>query len=296
MKCLKAFGINAPGKIVLSITVILCTLVAIYSLPQEVADGLRWVLLLGSFVGICYVACITLHLASLDVKVLDLPLALSRDTPIFETFLKFSHELKRISEKPDPVFRTNAIRRLNTLHKDLVALGDGTLLFRNTESWRLVYEQLLRSKVVYLYRSVAWVRDGEYWQDEPGQKNLQLSFNLVANQQLSMERIIIISDVLWPANDVKPVGSVVKWIQAHRQHNIPINIIRETALVNDQDLLVDFGIYGSHALGKQIFDEHNRTSQFILQFDFTAVAEADRNWERLLAYSITSQQLLDRPP
>ena len=214
MKCLKIFGIKARENIVLSIALIICTLVAIYSLPQAVADGLRWVLLLGSFVGIGYVAVITLHLASLDAKVLDLPLALSRDTPIFETFLKISHELKRISENPDPVFRTNAIRRLNTLHKELATLGDGTLIFRNTESWRLVYEQLLRSKVVYLYRSVAWVRDGEYWQDEPGQKNLQLSFDLVADQQLSMERIIIIAEMLWPANDAKPVASVLKWIQA----------------------------------------------------------------------------------
>ena len=108
-----------------------------------------------------------------------------------------------------------------------------------------------------------------------------------------MERIIIISETLWPANDAKPVASVLKWIQAHRQNNIPMSIIRETALVNDQDLLADFGIYGSHALGKQIFDEHNRTNQFILKFDFNAVAEAERNWERLIAYSISSQQLLD---
>ena len=138
--------------------------------------------------GVAYIAATLRRFLVVEEKVRHIPLALARDEPMFASFIHYSNALRHISQIPDPVFRTAALQQLDAIGKTLDNLGQGTLVFDNTESWRLVYEQMLRSKEVYLYKSVAWIIDSSYWQDEPGQKNLRLNGEFVSSQQLIMER------------------------------------------------------------------------------------------------------------
>lgn len=84
-----------------------------------------------------------------------------------------------------------------TIGQSLKNLGDGMLTFENTESWRLIYEQILRSSLVYSYKSVAWVKMSCTGKMSLG-KSIRLNQELVSRQQISMERIFILQDELWP--------------------------------------------------------------------------------------------------
>jgi DNA-directed RNA polymerase subunit RPC12/RpoP len=125
----------------------------------------------------------------------------------------------------------------------------GTLTFESTESSRLVYEALLRSSSVYLYRSVAWARNENYWQDEPGRKSTRLNFELVHQRLLNVERTVIIADNIWPKGQQLPPKPLLDWIDEHRQNGVWIKLVRQSDLESEPDLLLDFGIYGSHAVG-----------------------------------------------
>jgi hypothetical protein len=45
----------------------------------------------------------------------------------------------------------------------------GELTYESTESWRTAYQAVLADPDVKEYRSVAWVKTEDYWQDLPGQ-------------------------------------------------------------------------------------------------------------------------------
>ena len=246
--------------------------------------------------GVAYISVTLRRYLAIEEKVRHIPLALARDEPIFASFIQYSNALYQISHIPDPVFRATALQQLDTIGKTLDNLGNGTLVFDNTESWRLVYEQMLRSKVVYLYKSVAWIRDPSYWQDEPGQKSLRLNGELVSSQQLTMERIFIIRDSLWPINSQEIIPKLKRLIEDHRRYGIKLQLIRESSLANDQDLIADFGIYGSHAVGYQVNDEQNHSTRFTLHYDFDKVAQAEQRWNRLLTYAKLYEEIFERPP
>ncbi len=266
--------------------------------PQEFSwrDALCCFALAVSAIWIWSLARWMRQLAHTEEQVLHLPFGLAKDEQLFGFFVKYSEALGEIRQIPDPVFRQSALSRLDSVHKLLVALGQGTVVFDNTESWRLAYEQLLRSKHVFYYRSVAWIKDADYWQDEPGKQSLQLNLDLIEAGQLRMERICIIRDDLWNQsnNDLDP--TVLKWIGKQSQAGIIMRTIRESTLVNDADLICDLGIYGSHAIGQQLTSEPNHNSRFILQFDLEAVEVAESKWNRLLAYAPAFIPIFEQPP
>lgn len=245
---------------------------------------------------IAYVAAVLKHFVATEDKARALPKMLLCDSQFFEHFRLFAESLNAASHIPDPVFRTAALQQLSTIGQSLKNLGDGMLTFENTESWRIIYEQILRSKVVYPYKSVAWVRDLDYWQDEPGQKSIRLNHELASRQQISMERIFILQDALWPTGTEHRDSKVTELLKENMRCKIKVFVIRESSLSNDQDLLDDFGIYGSHAVGYQVMDGRHRTHRFTIQFNFDAVALAEQRWQRLLAYAIPFEKILDRPP
>jgi hypothetical protein len=224
---------------------------------------------------------------------LELPFAIAHDEEIYEHYLSFSRSIKRISQIPDPVYREAAIEKIKEIEGALQSVALGTLTFESTESWRLVYESLLRSPSVYLYRSVSWARNASYWQDEPGRKSTLLNFELVNEQRVNIERIVIIADSLWRKGERLPSSPLLEWIDEHRKNAIWIKLVRESALESEPDLLVDMGIYGSHAVGQQILDPDGKTTRYVVRFDFSAVEAAEQRWKRLSLYATSYRDLLD---
>jgi len=224
---------------------------------------------------------------------LDLPFSIARDEDIFEQYQGIARALKSISQIPDPVFHEAALQQIVAVKSSLQRVAAGTLAFEGTESWRIIYEALLRSRHVFFYRSVAWAKSDQYWQDEPGKQSTQLNLQLVDEQSLNIERIVILNDAIWPVDQRLPNQPILSWIDVHHRHGIWIKLVRESSIANEPDLLGDFGIYGSHAFGEQILNEKCRTIRFDLQFNLDVVEEAEKRWKRLGIFATAYRDLLD---
>ena len=165
---------------------------------------------------------------------------------------------------------------------------------RGTETWRMPYERLLRSPGLYLYRSIAFLKTANYWQDEPGRQSMQVNFELAGDGKLNIERIAIVPDHLWPPQERFPVEPIHSWLQAQHLHSITVKLVRQSSLTEEPDLVTDMGLYGNRAVGQQEIDDRGRTVQFTLTFDFPEVLAAEQRWERLSIYAISYAELLDR--
>lgn len=199
-----------------------------------------------------------------------------------------------ISGNRDSIYREIALEQLQGIAHQTGLIALGVFIFEGTETWRIVYERLLRSPGLHLYRSVAWVKNANYWQDEPGRKSMAVNFELNDSEQLNIERIAIIADELWPVDDVWPVESLRQWLHEQHARGIWLKFVRQSALANEPDLIADIGIYGSRALGIQELDEHCRTNRFTLTFDFSQVSAAEERWKRLAVYAESWSGYLDR--
>ena len=225
---------------------------------------------------------------------LDASFQLARDEQVFERFRRTTRLLLKVSRHHDPIYRDIAFEKIDDLNRQLTTIAAGSLVFEGTETWRIVYERLLRSRGLYLYRSVAWVRNAAYWQDEPGRKSMAVNLELQEAGSLLIERIAILADELWPTDCKLPVESMRRWLFDQHIGGISLKLVRASALQQEPALMADIGIYGSRALGTQELDDQCRTVRFVLTFDYAKVVEAEDRWNRLSVYAESVEGFLDR--
>lgn len=219
-------------------------------------------------------------------------LRLARDPLLSESHQQIVGALLQMGKRRDTIFRSLVSRNLTRLVNDAKSLGDGEIEYTSTESWRVAYEELLRSPGLYLYRSVSYIDSPHYWQDGPGQQSTQLNLELQDSQTIRIERLAIIADHLWPESSLFPETPIHGWLDQQHRHGISIGLVRESAVRHEADLLTDLGIYGSRAVGIQVADPAGRTTRFVLTFDFEKVQRAETMWNRLSAYTIPYSKLL----
>jgi len=186
------------------------------------------------------------------------------------------------------------LAQLESFARQSEALGKGVIEYYDTESWRLAYEAILRSDEVKRYYSVALINAEGYWQDVPGQQSLELNYELQDQKCLSVERIVIVADHLWPTSERLPYESVADWIFEQHNHGIWVELVRASQLELESELLADVGIYGTKAIGRQELDTKSRTMQFSLSFNQNDVEQGIQNWKRLKMYSRSVRKLLDQ--
>jgi hypothetical protein len=230
----------------------------------------------------------------IESDTLELLFQLSKDESVEQAQKNISRALRDASKRKDSIFQNLLEERLATIANDVRQLGKGRIEFANTESWRIFYEQLLRSPSTTLYRSVAHVETQHYWQDGAGQKSTALNLDLHDSGKVSIERIVVLADHLWPEGDPFPVKPIHRWIDEQHRHGIWIEVVKESALAKEPELMVDFGIYGFRAVGRQLTDSSGRTTKFTLSFEFDDVKNAENTWERLKVFSVSFAEILDR--
>lgn len=228
-----------------------------------------------------------------SIGLLDTPLFLAHDADFFEHYQEISRSLLRMTQKPDEIYRRTVLQKLAQISEQITGLAAGTIVYEGTETWRIAYEKLLRSPGLHLYRSVAWVKSPQYWQDGPGLQSMQLNYELHDGGRLNIERIAILADEVWPDDEPLPTSPISEWIHEQHSHGIWTKLVRKSALKSEPDLLADMGIYGSRAVGTQELDDRCRTVRFTLTFDFDAVAAAEERWRRLSVYATSYRDLLD---
>jgi hypothetical protein len=224
---------------------------------------------------------------------LSVPMVLSRDPELFGQYSSYCEVLTDLADMTDPILRETAILKLASVNAQLSPLSGGTVVFSGTESWRTVYEKLLASPELKEYRSVAYVRTKDYWQDAPGRQSMKANFDTVL-RGIRIERIIILRDAVWPTDSLLPLDDILPWIDDQHNHGIWVVLIREDDLLNEPDLRADFGIYGDRAVGTQELDERSRTVRFTLSFDPSEIRLSNDRWHRLYLFATPYQTLLDR--
>lgn len=200
--------------------------------------------------------------------------------------------LRRLADQDDPILLDAAAVRLAAIQEELRNLAAGKVVFLATEAWRTVYDQLLRSSGVNCYRSVAWMRNEDYWQDAPGQCSMRTNYDLLQNG-LSIERILILSDFFWPPAAPLPARVVCRWIEEQYKRGIVISLVRESDIRSETNLLCDIGIYGTRAAGTLELDLECRTTRFTFDFSAEGVRLAEERWRQLSLYAISYGTLLD---
>ena len=257
------------------------------------------VMMIGLLVSLLAGLVVTLFVSPASVRTelpleLELPFLLASDESMFLRYRRATELMLKISRRKDPIYRGIALDKVDDLVERFTTIASGTLVYESTESWRIVYERLLRSSGLYLYRSVAWVKNAHYWQDEPGLKSMAVNFELQNKEQLNIERIAIIGDDLWPASQNWPPEPVRRWLHEQHIHGIWVRLVKQSSLKNEPELLADIGIYGSRALGIQELDDQCRTVRFVLTFDYAKVMEAEARWNRLAIFAESYGSHLDR--
>jgi len=280
--------------------------------PLQVAGGLSGVTLflavvlplpvMVAYLGVLASALLGLTIATLQAtrstenqpRQLQTLMTLSRDPEISLAHDAIATGLEQIAQQRDPIYRRLALQRIQAMSEQCALLARGTIEFPSTESWRVVYEELLRCPGLHLYRSVAYVESAHYWQDGPGQQSTRLNLELQDAGVVSIERTAIIADHLWPESSLFPTEPLHEWLEEQHRHGIWIRLVRESELGTETDLLTDFGIYGSRAVGMQLADPAGRTIRFVLSFDFEKVRQAEAQWSRLAVYATSYKDLLDQ--
>ncbi len=227
-------------------------------------------------------------------SILDSLFKLAKDDDVADFHKKVTKFLSDASERRDTIFRELLNDRLKILASEVESLGNGRIEFVSTESWRIFYEQILRSPGISLYRSVAHVETQSYWQDSAGRKSTELNLELHDSGKVSMERIAIIADHLWRPDELFPVSIIHEWLEEQYRFGIWISLVRESELTNEKELISDFGIYGNRAVGRQSADVGGRTIRFTLSFDNQDIEKANEIWKKLGVFAVPYSDLLDR--
>ena len=156
------------------------------------------------------------------------------------------------------------------------------------------YEQLLRSPGLYRYRSVAFVKTANYWQDEPGRQSTLVNCDVAQSGVVTIERIVVLADSLWPQHERFPMEPILHWLKDQARAGVQLKLVRQSVVDSEPDLLADYGIYGNRAVGYLEIDDRGRTVQFTLTFDMTEPLAAEARWERLSIYARSFSETLDQ--
>ena len=194
----------------------------------------------------------------------------------------------------DLLHRQLLTEQLTAVTESLKTAQNGRFEFHSTEQWRSVYSELLQNGRLHSYRSVSLCRDASYWQCEAGRKSTELNLELSESGRLCIERIVILSDDLWPDTNALPAPKIQEWLIEQHHRGVTLFLARESEFAEEADLIVDMGIYGSRAVGFQELELTGKTRQFTLQFGLSHVDSAERLWQRLLVHAVKYADFLDR--
>src|SRR5262245_4621402 len=112
-----------------------------------------------------------------DVKPLPPAFAIALSGPAWEGLPDSCRELVTAivagASHFHPAFQKLLAPHLAALTEQTRPWLHGQLTYPNTEAWRAAYELVLSDPDITEYRSVAWVKSEDYWQDLPGQHAMQ---------------------------------------------------------------------------------------------------------------------------
>ena len=178
----------------------------------------------------------------------------------------------------DGVLHEQAALRVAQMSNEAADLASGKLVFESTETWRAVYEAVLSGCRQRRYLSVAIIETEDYWRDRPGRASLEFNCRLVQHG-FNVARTLLIDEFFWPKRAELPDKQLLAWAKAQHDEGISVQLARLSEV--EQELRLDFGVYGERAVGYQVVDESGKTERFMLLFDAESRNLAEDRWRRL---------------
>jgi len=179
-------------------------------------------------------------------------------------------------KRKDPLYQEMFRKKVRELLRQLADASRGCIEYAGGETWRKEWQLLLGHKRGTKYLSVAWVKSPEYWSDPAGQE----SFAFCRTASLDTTRIYVLRD---PCHDDPEVCRMV--LDDYGSKVKVFVVLEDVVKASDEQLLADFGVYGTRAVGYQDLDDRCRTRTFKFYFDEEQCEAARERFNGLKLYA-----------
>ena len=196
-------------------------------------------------------------------------------------------------EPADAIIRQYITLKLADAAEHVEVLADGSFAFSDADVWLRVYRQILETRGITKYWSIAWVKSADYWQNEFGRQCIAADFEAIEQNTL-LQRLVILSDDVWPASVHLPREPIRQWLEDQNNVGVWLGLIRESALAGQPDLPIDVGIFGEGIVATQEFDHQCQSLCFVLSFDAVRARKLKIIWNRLKSQVVSYWTLLDQ--
>ncbi|WP_157469239.1 hypothetical protein [Gemmata sp. SH-PL17] len=204
------------------------------------------------------------------------------------------HEaLAGITEQPAGEQRDTLTQKLIALGVQFRRVASGTASFTGPASWYVAHDAVLTVPGLKEYLAVIWVRAPADIHNPVIQEGLRATYAAVRRGVL-VERVLVVSDSLWPADRILPTDDIRPWIEDQHNHGLRVILLRERDLLNDTGRAVDTCVFDDWGVGTRNLDDRDQTLRVTLDFAPDAIRIARERLDRLSQIGIPYGELLER--
>ena len=201
--------------------------------------------------------------------------------------------LSAVADQPAGASKEATTQKLVALGTQFRVIASGARSLSGSESWYVAHDAILAVPDLTEYRAVIRILTAECVRDQALQESLQASFAAV-RRGVFIERILILSEALWPVGRLLPSDDILPWIEDQHNHRLRTILLRERDLAPEPNLPIDICTFDNWAVGTRDLDDRSRTSRVALDFTPGAVRAAIDNLNRLSSLGVSFRDLLDR--
>ncbi|VTR91602.1 Membrane protein OS=Rhodopirellula europaea 6C GN=RE6C_02843 PE=4 SV=1 [Gemmata massiliana] len=221
------------------------------------------------------------------------PPELATNTELVRVYHILREALFTVASGPDGIPKETLTQKIVALGVQLRAMATGTNTFAGSGSWYVAHDAVLAVPDLREYLAVVRVRDPECVRDPVIQESLRATFAAV-NRGVLVERVLVISDTLWPGDRVLPTDDVRPWIEDQHNHGLRVILLRERDLPTDTSGPIDTCVFDDWGVGTRDLDDRSQTVRVALDFAPGAVRAARERLDRLSQIGIPFGELLER--
>ena len=201
--------------------------------------------------------------------------------------------LAAVAGQPEGSHKAALTDRLIAFGVQFRAIASGTGATGGIESWHVAHDAILTVPGLKEYRALVRVRDSEYVRDPAIQESLRATFAAV-RRGVFVERILVLSEALWPSEQLLPRADILPWIEEQQTHWCRVILVRERDLPAEPEFALDTCAFDGWGIGTRGLDDRAQTVRVALDFTPATVRVGLDRLARLSNLGIPFGDLLDR--
>ncbi|WP_157469292.1 hypothetical protein [Gemmata sp. SH-PL17] len=222
-----------------------------------------------------------------------MPPAIARDPELARAYHILCEALTEVATRPNGILKEALTQKLVALGVQLRALATGANTFPGTTSWYVAHDAVLTMPELKAYRSVSWVQSVASVHEPPLQESVRAIF-AAAHRGVFVERILVLPELLWPAEQTLPVRAILPWLEDQQAQGFRVILVPERALDPGTGPLVDTCVFDDWGVGTRDVDDRSETARVTLDFASVTIRAALERLDRLSRVGIPFGELLER--